>query len=309
MASRPLELGWSGWKAALLRVKDALRQDRVGLVAAGVAFFGLLALFPAITAVIALGGLLFEPSEITEPIRSISAAMPERAAQIILDQATAVAGTRDGGLGLAAILGLAIALYSASKGVANLIEGINVAYNQSETRGFIRLKALTLGLTLLLIVGVVVAIAAIVVLPGLLAILDLGPVTEMVITVVRWAFLLVLAVLSIAAMYRFGADREPAQWRWVLPGALLSCLLWIGSSLLFALYAENFGSYQESFGTLAGVIILMIWLWISAYVVLLGAELNGELEAQTYIDTTTGRPLPRGARGAVKADAYAPDDA
>lgn len=304
-ANRPREIPLSGWKDIMLRAWREVSNDHVGIIAAGVAFYGLLALFPAISALMAISGLIFAPERITEQLEAVSAFMPEGAADIIIGQATEVAGSHSGGLGLAALAGIAIALYSASKGVASLIEGINVAYDEEETRGFLRLTLTNLGLTVFLIVGMSAGLGATLVLPSILSIIDLGPTTEALIGLARWAVLLALTVAGILVLYRHAPDREPAEWRWLLPGALLACILWIAASIGFSVYVENFGSYNETFGALAGVIVLLMWLWLSAYVLLLGAEVNAEAEAQVRPDTTTGPGMPRGSRGAVKADQLA----
>lgn len=303
-ATRPRQISLTGWKAIAMRVKSELAADRISLVSAGVAFYALMAIFPAITALMAIAGLFITPADVTAQIQQITEVLPQRAAEILIEQAKSVAGSQRGGLGLAAVLGLLLALYSASQGVAHLIEGLNVAYDETEERGFIRLKFTTLALTLLLIAGLLLAIGALVVLPGMLAIFQFGPALEAFASWMRWGVLLLLVVAGIALIYRFGPSRKAAEWAWITPGALVACLLWLAGSLAFSLYAEHFGSYQETFGSLAGVIILLFWLWISAYVILLGAEINAEMEAQTWHDTTTGKDMPRGVRGAVKADEF-----
>lgn len=303
-ATHPRHIGLPGWKAIALRVKSELAADRISLVSAGVAFYGLMAIFPAITALMALAGLFITPADVTAQIQEIAAVLPQRAAEIVIEQAKSVAGSHSGGLGLAAVLGLLLALYSASQGVAHLIEGLNIAYDETEERGFIRLKLTTLALTLLLIAGLLVAIAALLVLPGILAVFQLGSALETFASWARWGVLFVLIMTGIALIYRFGPSRRAANWAWITPGAFVACLLWLAGSLAFSLYAEHFGSYQETFGSLAGAIILLFWLWISAYVILLGAEINAEMEAQTSHDTTVGKDMPRGVRGAVKADEF-----
>lgn len=305
-ATAPREISARGWKEILLRAWNDVGRDHVSLIAAGVAFYGLLALFPAITALIAISGLILEPSQIAQQIENLSALLPEGAANIIIDQATQVAGSQEAGLGLAALVSIALALYSSSKGVASLIEGLNIAYEETDKRGFIAKKLITLGLTIFLIVGMVAGLSATIILPGILSIINLGPTTEMLIGLARWAVLLIMTIAGIAVLYRFGPDRSAPKWRWLTPGAVLACVLWIAASVGFSFYAENFGSYNESFGTLAGAIILLMWLWISAYVLLLGAEINAEAELQTHYDTTVGRDMPRGERGAVKADRLPP---
>ncbi|MCX7567717.1 YihY/virulence factor BrkB family protein [Sulfitobacter sp. F26169L] len=301
-AEKPTEIPASGWKDIAFRLKDEIADDRVGLIAAGVAFYGLLALFPAITALIAISGLLVEPSAIVEQLRGLSGVMPDEVITIITKQATAVAGSREGGLGLAALLGIIIALYSASKGVASLMQGINVAYDEQEKRGFIKLKLVTFGLTIALMIGLLVALLMMIGLPAALSFVDLGGMIETLITVAMWIGLLCLTILGLSVLYRYAPSRDEPEWKWASPGAVAGCLLWIGASAGFAFYVSNFGSYNESFGTLAGVVVLLMWFWISAFIILLGAELNAELEAQTRADTTQGHDEPMGHRDAVKAD-------
>ncbi|WP_299961007.1 YihY/virulence factor BrkB family protein [uncultured Roseobacter sp.] len=301
-AETPAEIPASGWKDIAFRLKDEIAEDRVGLIAAGVAFYGLLALFPAITALIAISGLLVEPNDIVEQLRSMSGVMPEEVIAIITKQATAVAGSREGGLGLAAVLGILIALYSASKGMASLIQGINVAYDEEEERGFIKLKLVTFGLTLFLMAGLLIALLSTLGLPALLAFIDLGQMVELIMTGGLWLGLVALTIIGLSVLYRYAPSRDAPEWKWASVGAIMGCLVWIVASAGFAFYVSNFGSYNESFGTLAGVIVLLMWFWISAFIILLGAELNAEMEAQTRVDTTRGPDAPMGAREAEKAD-------
>lgn len=301
-AETPTDIPALGWKDIAFRVKDEIAADRVGLIAAGVAFYGLLALFPAITALVAISGLLIEPSQIVDQLESLSGLMPDEVITIVTKQATAVTGSRDGGLGLAALFGVLVALYSASKGMASLIEGINVAYDEEEKRGFIRLKLVTFALTLFLMIGLLIALMATLALPAVLAVLELGAVFEFLMTAGLWIGLFCLTVFGLSVLYRYAPSRDEPEWKWASPGAVISCLIWVAASAGFAFYVGNFGSYNESFGTLAGVIVLLMWFWISAFIILLGAELNAEMEAQTRADTTKGPDAPMGSRDAVKAD-------
>ncbi len=213
-----------------------------------------------------------------------------------------MAGSREGGLGLAALAGVLIALYSASKGMASLIEGINFAYDEDEDRGFIKLKLVTFALTLFLMVGLLVALMATLGLPAVLALLKFGPVFEVFMTVGLWIGLFCLTVFGLSVLYRYAPSRDEPEWKWGSPGAIVACLIWVIASAGLAFYVGNFGSYNESFGTLAGVVVLLMWFWISAFIILLGAELNAEMEAQTRADTTQGPDEPMGLRQAVKAD-------
>jgi membrane protein len=301
-AETPTEIPAKGWKDIAFRVKDEIASDHVSLIAAGVAFYALLALFPAITSLVAIAGLVLEPAQVVEQMRGLTGIMPQEVSDLIIGQATEVAGSREGGLGLAAVLGIALALYSASKGMASLIEGLNVAYDEDETRGFFALKLRTLALTLALILGVILAISLLALLPAALQFIDLGVVTEWIVMALGWILMFGVAVTGLAVLFRYGPSRDNPEWVWLSPGAVIGVLVWAVASAAFGLYVANFGSYNESFGSLAGAIVLLMWLWISAFIVLFAAELNAEMEAQTRYDTTVGEDRPMGERGAEKAD-------
>lgn len=301
-AEAPHRIPPKGWKDIALRVKDEIAADHVGLIAAGVAFYGLMALFPAITALLAIGGLMVEPSQIVDQISQLEDVVPDEVMEIIIGQATQVAGSREGGLGLAAVAGILIALYSASKGMNSLIEGMNVAYDEEEKRGFFMKTFVTLTLTLFLITGLLMGLLATLAVPSVIALVDAGPVTEVLGSLLAWGVLLVMTMAGLAVLYRYGPSRDKPELLWASPGAIAACVLWLAGSAGFAFYVGNFGSYNESFGALAGVVVLLMWLWISAFIVLLGAEINAEVEAQTAYDTTVGPEEPMGERGAVKAD-------
>ena len=301
-AETPTEIPAKGWKDIALRVKAELASDHVGLIAAGVAFYALMAIFPAITALMALGGLVLEPAEVTAQLETLAEMMPKEAAQIILDQAVAVAGSEESGLGLAFVIGLALAIYSASKGMGSLMEGLNVAYDEEESRGFIAKTLWTFALTVFLIVGLILGLLAALAVPAVLGLIALSDWLETLLALLRWVVLALMTVGGLAVLYRYGPSRDDAEWKWLSPGAIAACIIWIAASVGFSIYVSNFGSYNESFGSMAGVIILLMWLWISAFIVLMGAELNAEMEAQTKADTTVGPDQPMGTRGAEKAD-------
>ncbi|WP_339819185.1 YihY/virulence factor BrkB family protein [Sulfitobacter dubius] len=301
-AETPMEIPAPGWKDILLRVKEEIATDHVSLVAAGVAFYALLAIFPAVTALMALAGLVMEPAEVTAQLESLINLIPEEAANIILDQAVAVTGSEETGLGWAFLIGLGLALYSASKGVGSLMEGLNVAYDENETRGFVAKLIWTLGLTLMLIGVLLLGLGATLAVPAIVAFLALPDWFETLLTYGSWVLLAALTTLALAVLYRYGPARDNAEWKWLTPGSVIACILWIVASVGFSIYVSNFGSYNESFGSMAGAIILLMWLWISAFIVLLGAEFNSEMEAQTRKDSTTGPDEPMGQRDAVKAD-------
>lgn len=301
-AEGPTDIPARGWIDIAWRVKDEVLADNVGLVAAGVAFYGLLAIFPAITAMMAIAGLLYQPAELVAALEGVSRIVPPDVSAILLDQAKAVAGGAEGGLTLGLILGLGLALWSASAGVGSLLQGLNVAYDERETRGLVRLKLVTLGLTLAMIAGVLAAATLIVAVPVALAFLPVAPGMETAIVVLRYVPLAALFAGGVMALYRYGPCRARAKWRWLTVGTLASGMLWLAASMGFSLYVQNFASYNETFGSIAGVIVLLMWMWLSAYAVLLGAELNAEIEAQTARDSTVGPREPMGHRGAAKAD-------
>ncbi len=300
-AATPAGIPFSGWKDVAFRVKNQIAKDRVGLLAAGVAFYGLLALFPAITALIAISGLLIEPSRIVAQLNSLSGLMPEEVITIITKQATAVAGSREGGLGFTAILGLLIAFYSASKGTASLMQRLNIAYAEKETRGFLERMVVTFALTLMLIAGLIGGLSMTLARPVVLAFVDMGPTVRMLFNAALWIGLMALTIVGLSVLYRFAPSRHTPEWKWTSVGAVVGCLVWIAASAGFALFVGNFNYYNQSFGALAGVVVLLIWFWISAYIILMGAELNAELEAQARADTAAGSDKPSGARGTEEA--------
>ncbi len=227
----------------------------------------------------------------------MGAVLPQNAAAIIQGQAQKVAEGAGAGVGLAAIAGLLLTIYSASKGMKTLMEGMNIAYDENESRVFLRLNAVALALTIFLIAGVLIALAFTVAAPA-----RLSQGVQTAVNLGRWPLLALLTMFGLAVLYRYGPSREDPEWQWVSVGAIMATIAWIIGSIAFSIYVRNFGSYNETYGALGGVIILLTWLWLSAFIVLLGAELNSEMEHQTTRDTTTGEPQPKGERGAEKAD-------
>jgi membrane protein len=287
-------------------VYNEIGDDRVLAIAAGVTFYGLLALFPAIGALVSLYGLLADPATINEHLAALSQVLPGGAMEVVGDQVKRVASAGETKLGLAFAAGLAVALWSANGGIKAIFDALNVVYDETEKRGFVRLNATSLVFTLGAVVFGLVALGAMVGLPIVLEHIWFGPTIEWLLSIVRWPILLAALIFALALLYRFGPSRDKASWRWITPGSVLAAVLWLAASMLFSWYASNFGSYNETYGSLGAVIGLMMWMWISTIVVLLGAELNAEAEHQTARDTTEGRPKPMGSRGAKMADEVAP---
>jgi membrane protein len=300
-AERPRAIPKTGWRDILLRTKNEISDDHVSMIAAGVAFYGLLAIFPAIAALISIWGLVADPQQLEQQIEQLSSNLPQ-AGSIISDQARKIATGAGTGVSLAAIGGVLLALYSASKGMKALIEGLNIIYDEDEKRGFFRLNLMALGLTLGMIVVLIVSVALIMAAPTLLGSLGLGSTVQTLVAWLRWPVLFVVAVVGLGILYRFAPSRDEPRWHWVSWGAVLATVLWLVASILFSIYVQNFGSYNETYGSLGAVVILLTWFWVSAFIVLMGAELNAEMEHQTKRDTTKGKPQPIGKRGTHAAD-------
>lgn len=301
-AEWPTEMPAPGWRDILIRTYRSVLADNVAIVSAGVAFFGLLAIFPGIATLISVAALVVDPATVEQEISGLTGFLPEGAGEIIRSQARKVTEGAGTGLTVAAAVALALTFYSASTGVRTLMTGINVAYNEQEKRSFLRYYLASFALTGVVIAGVMVAIALTVIVPVVFAFLGSPGFLEWVVGIARWPVLGLVSIAMLAVIYRFSPSRREPKWRWVTPGSLVATALWVVASVAFSAYVRNFGSYNETYGTLGGVIVLMTWLWISALVVLLGAELNAEMEHQTARDSTVGRDRPMGERGAVKAD-------
>ena len=301
-AELPTEIPPRGWWDVLMRVKDEIAKDNMSIIAAGCGFYALLALFPGISALVAIYGLVADPAQIEQQMASMQGVVPEQAFGIIRDQVHAVAAAGSTALGWGAALAIALALYSASAGVKSIFEALNIAYEEEESRNFLVYNLTALAFTLATIVALVVGLIVIVGVPIVLSYLPLGPLAEWGVRIVSWLILLALVAVGIGMLYRFGPSRAPATWKWVTPGSILATLLWVLASIAFSIYAAKFGSYNETYGALGGVIVLLMWLYLSAFSILIGAELNSELELQTERDTTTGPAVPRGQRSAYAAD-------
>ncbi|MCG7600030.1 YihY/virulence factor BrkB family protein [Halomonas sp. McH1-25] len=307
-AHKPTQIPKPGWKAVLKRSKEEMSRDHVSMVAAGIAFYGLLAIVPAIVATISLWALLFDPQQITQQISSISHLLPEEAANIIRQQAQQASQGAGAGMSLAAIGGLLLAIYSSSRGVDGFMEGLNIIYDEEESRGMLKRTAIKLVLTIGAILMTIVTLGVITAIPAIVNILGLPSLIGTLINLARWPLLMIVVMLAIAILYRYGPDREQPRWQWVSVGSALAVLLWVVGSIAFSIYVRNFASYNETYGSLGAVVILLMWFWLSAFIVLMGAELNSEMERQTQHDTTTGDERPMGERGAYAADSVAKDD-
>src|SRR5829696_1701899 len=299
-ADVPQEIPPTGWLAIAKRTAKEVKADQVPLLSAGVAFYALLSLFPAIIAGVSIYGLVADPTTVRDQIAQLTKVLSPETADLVGQQLVQVTSGAGGALGLATVVGILTALWSASSGMKALITGVNLAYDETETRKFVKLRGLAVLFTLGAMVLVGVALATIVGYP---------PIADTLPTVLRWLVAILrfvilggLLVVGLAVLYRYAPDRDKPKWTWVSGGSGIATLLWVLATIGFALYATFFGNYNKTYGALAGVIILMFWLFLSAFVVLVGAELNTEMELQTAKDTTAGPTKPMGDRDAHAAD-------
>ena len=245
-------------------------------------------LFPALAALISLYGLLFDPNQVERQVQSLSSILPAQTAEMIGTQLHSLVEASSKSLSISAMVALGFALWSASRGMSGLISGLNIAYEQKETRSFLRFNAIALGLTVGGLLGGTIIIALVGVLPAAIQFVGLGVITKWLILIVQWPLLLAVVLFSLAVLYRFAPNRTTAQWRWVSAGAVIATLLWLLGSIAFSIYVANFNSYDKTYGSLGGVIIMLTWLYLSSFVALLGAVINAQAERQTHADLDGG---------------------
>ncbi|SDP86517.1 membrane protein [Phyllobacterium sp. YR620] len=301
-AKKPSEIPGLGWKDVLYRVWQSLSQDRIMLIAAGAAFYLLLALFPALTAFVSLYGFLADRASVAGNVSLLAGILPNDAIALIRAQLEALAAQDTKLLSIGFLFGLVIALWSANNGVKGIFEALNVAYGQNETRSFVKLNLVSFVVTLGGIFFGIVLLLALGIMPKLLDAMGLEGWSAGLLSLARWPVMMGVTVAAISIVYRYGPDREYAKWRWLSWGAVLSAVIGIAASAAFTSYLTNFADYNATYGALGAVAGLMMWMWITLIILILGAELNAELEHQTAVDSTTGPPQPMGKRGAVVAD-------
>jgi membrane protein len=301
-ATHPLQIPWKGWYDIVWRTYQEMNSDRLLSIAGGVAFFVLLAIFPAITALVSAYGLFFNTSTITNNLSLLNDVVPENVLSLVHEQANRIASNSSRALSIGLIVGFLVSLWSAMSGVKAMIDALNVINEQQEGRSFIKLNFVALVFTLAGLVAFLLAIAAVVILPLIVSPIGLESSTETLTRIGRWPVLLLVLLIGLSLLYRYGPDRRAARWQWVSVGSVLAAVTWISASFLFSWYLKSFANYNATYGSLGAVVGLMIWLWLSTIVVLLGAEFNAEIEHQTARDSTVGKEKPLGARGAVRAD-------
>lgn len=306
-AASPSEIPTRGWQDILLRVYANIGEHRILAMAAGITYYSILAIFPALAALVAIYGVFSDPASIAKHLDKAAGFLPGGAIDVARQQLTHVASKGGQTLGLTFVIGLAVSLWSANASMKSLFDTLNIVYNEREKRGFLKLNAISLVFTLAAVGFVLLALGVVVVIPVILKYLGLSDFADLLVRVARWPAMFVSLALALACIYRFGPSRQAPRWRWITWGSVAATALWIVASALFSWYAANFGTFNKTYGSLGAVVGFMTWLWISAIVILLGAELDAEMEHQTARDTTTGPSRPMGMRGARIADTVAPE--
>ena len=303
-AESPSDIPKRGWKDILWRVYNGLGEDRILMNAAGVTFYALLALFPAIGALVSIYGLFADPVQIANQLDTLAGILPGGGMEVIKEQLTRLTAQGSGSLTFGVIFGVLVSLWSANSGMKALFDALNVVYGEKEERSFVWLNAVSLTFTLGMLCFAIVAITAIIAVP---VILDALP--DFLGTVINWARWPVMAVLiavALALIYRYGPNRDEPKWRWISWGSVFAAVGWLVFSAAYSFYAAKFGTFNETYGSLGAAIGFMLWIWLSVTVILLGGKLNAEIEHQTVRDTTEGEPEPLGKRGAHVADTVGP---
>lgn len=301
-AKAPYRISLQGWWEIVRRLVKSIGEKNISILAAGVAFYSLLAIFPALAAIVTSYALLADPQTVAEHLSKAAGFLPGDVMDIFNQQLSTLSSRPAQGLSFQLIFGLLFAIWSAHKGVDALTAAIGVAYKEPETRSFIRLNVLTYLMTAAAVLFTVIILALLVVLPSITAMLSLPDWWNLFVPVVRWVIFMAVVSLAIATLYRYAPSRRAAQWKWLSTGAVLATILWLVGSALFSFYVSQFGTYNETYGALGAIVVLLLWLFISSYAIIIGAALNAEMEYQTTRDTTLGPARPMGERGAVVAD-------
>lgn len=301
-ATSPHQIPMPGWKDILVRSWGEVSDHNIFLVSGGVTYAILLALFPALAALVSIYGLLFDPVQVERQVASLSSILPPESTQMIADQLHKLVTASTGTLGISAGIALVLALWSASRGMSGLITAFDIAYDEKETRGFFKLNLIAIGLTLAMLVGGTIIIALVGVLPAVIQFIGLQSFAKWLLLILEWPILIAVVLTGLAVLYRYAPDRHPPRWRWVSPGAIVATALWLLGSVGFTIYVSHFNSYDKTYGSLGGVVVMLTWLYLSAFVALFGAVVNAQSERQTETDTTVGGAKPMGTRNAYAAD-------
>jgi membrane protein len=301
-ADTPREIPKQGWWDILKRVYASLKDKNLSILAAGVAFYAMLSVFPALAALIALYGLAADPATVQRQINDIQGIIPGEAQKLIATYLKSIVSSSSSKLGISLIASVLIAFWSARAGAVSLMQALNITYEEEEKRGTIRFQAIAILMTVTAVLFAIVALTLVAAVPAAVQFLPFSKNLKIIGVIAPWPILIALVAVGLAATYRFAPSRREAKWRWVSWGGVLATVVWLAASAGFSFYVAKFGNYDKTFGSLGAVVVLLTWLYLSAYIVLMGACLNAEMERQTGRDTTSGAEKPMGHRGARMAD-------
>jgi membrane protein len=296
----PQEFSLANWWQITKRVMHKVEQDNMSLIAAGVAFYFLLAMFPLLAALVSMYGLFTDQQTLLQHMSLLVGVIPEQSREILEAQIESLLATDNSALSVGFVFSFLLAIWSGGKGSVALITACNISYKEGETRSFFKMIIVRTMLTLATILTMLLMLLMIVIIPFALSMLD--ETSQSLLSWVTWPILLILFNLSLASLYKYAPHRASAKWRWTTPGAVLATLFWLVGSYFFNLYITEYASYNETYGSMGGVVILLMWFYVTAFTILLGAAINAAAELQTEEDTTTGEEKPKGKRGAYVAN-------
>jgi membrane protein len=305
-ADAPWRIPWLGWRDVVARTWNGLWDDRLFAVAGSVAFFTLLSLAPSLSVLVTIYGFLADATTAVDRLAALLGPLPDIVRDLVTEQTQRLATQSTQKLTTALLVSFLVAAWSANAAVKALFDGLNVVYGEDEKRSFLHFNAVAMAATLCAIVMLALAAVAIALAPPVLVRLPLPAAAETLISVARWPAFYAIAAVAFGALYWLGPSRVRPRLVWILPGAIAAAVAWACMSAAFSAYVVRVGDLSALYGSLATIVIAMIWIWLSALVVLVGAKLNAELERQTMVDTTVGAPKPAGARGAAVADTAGP---
>lgn len=301
-AKSPKEIPQRGWIDILKRTNQQISSDNVSIISAGIAFYAFLAIFPAIAAIISIYGLIVDQSTVQQQLSSITEILPQQSSQLIRSQLNQIVSGSSTALSWGLVFSIILSIWSANRGTNALFQGINIAYDEKINRSFIKNTALTLLFTFLGIIVTIISMVLVIALPAIFDSIKLPQNLQFTIQLLRWILLASILMICLSALYRYAPDRKNPKWRWVSWGSVIATIIWIAGSLGFSYYVNNFSNYNATYGSLAAVVILLFWFYISSFIIIMGAELNSEIEHQTKIDSTVGKDKEMGHRGAHQAD-------
>jgi membrane protein len=288
-ARKPTQIPAPGWMAVARRVMGQVGRDNVSIISAGVAFYLLLSIVPALAATVAIYGIVADPQTIGQHVQALGEFLPAEAQALIGQQLERLTQSSGEALGIGAIIGLLVSVWSATRAMAAMMEALNIAYGEEESRGFVWRNLVAIGLTVVFVVFLGLAVALIAIIPAVVNLLGVEGVLATVAQWLRWPVLAGCLLVALALLYRWGPDRDEPRWEWVSPGAIVGGVLWLLGSVGFSIYVANAGNYDATYGSLGAIVVVMMWLYISAFAIMLGAEWNAEAERQTRHDTTSDR--------------------